>query len=71
MSQVTLAKDEQKIVHALLADPKKRYQLLVLLERELDQFGEWQLREKKKTGHMQEDDKKISFLRRLISRFNS
>lgn len=71
MSQVTLTKDEEKIVQALLDNPKKRYQLLLLLERELDEFGEWQKREQKKVDTIYEDDKKISFLRRFISRFNS
>lgn len=66
----TLTKDEKDIIAALLADPEKRYQLLALFERELHQFGEWREKERLKALQDEKDQKNVSFLRKLISKFH-
>lgn len=70
MDNATLSPEEQKLLDSLLGDPKKRYQMLLLLESELNEFDAWRAGEEKKAKSGTEDKEKISLLRQFISNFH-
>lgn len=66
----SLSAQEQQVLDTLLLDPKKRYQLLLMLEKELNEFDAWRAGEEKKEKSGAEDREKISLLRKFISNFH-
>lgn len=66
-----LSDEEKKYIESLLKDPKKTYQLLMYLHEQLSQLEAAYQFELKKEASTNQDQKKISFLQKIISNFHS